>query len=258
MSREAPIFQVSIAETRTEIAAAQRLRYEVFVKELGADGPMIDHAAGLERDRFDDFATHILLRDKHRSPDDQIVGAYRVMTPADAARAGQFYCADEYDLAPLTQGGLRLMELGRSCIHKDYRGGPGLMHLWSGIADLVAAQKTDVLFGVASFHGTDVHALAAPLSLLHDRHLAPPPLRVGARQPGHHAMNLVPPDDIDRLAVMRQIPALIKAYLRLGAVVGDGAFIDHAFNTTDICLILATDAIGAMQRRIYARGRGLG
>ncbi len=258
MGHEAPTFQVSLAEDQDEVAEAQALRYQVFVEELGADGPLVDHAARRERDRFDDYATHILLRDLTRADDRQIVGAYRVMTSGDAQRAGQFYCEDEYDLDILKSSDARLLELGRSCIHKDYRGGPGLIHLWSGLADFVARHDIDLLFGVASFHGTDTSTLSAALSLLHHRHRAPDHLRVTAKADGCHPMDIIPLDKIDKVAALRDTPALIKAYLRLGAVVGDGAFIDHAFNTTDICLILQTDAIDAMRRSILTRGAGLG
>ena len=95
--------------------------------------------------------------------------------------AGQFYSEDEYDLAPLHRSGRSLLELGRSCIAKPYRGGPGIYHLWQGLADYVATHGIEILFGVASFHGTDPAPLAAPLSLLHHRYLAPPEMRVRAR-----------------------------------------------------------------------------
>ncbi len=232
-----------------DLRAAQRLRYDVFVDELGAVGPMVDHEQRLERDRFDAHATHFILRDIRRKADEQVIGVYRVMTETAAAAAGQFYCEDEYDLTRLKTSGHRLLELGRSCLHSDYRGGPAMMYLWAALAGFVAEQKIDLLFGVASFHGTDVQALAAPLSLLHARHLAPQDLRVTAKSPGAQPMDLVPQGDIDRVAAMRATPALIKAYLRLGGLVGDGAFVDRAFNTVDICLILPTEAVKALPRQ---------
>lgn len=258
MNREAPTFQVSLAQTDADLKAAQRLRYDVFVTELGATVPDADHLSRLERDRFDQHAVHVLLRDAMRPIDDQVVGTYRLLTAEGAEAAGQFYCEDEYDLAPLKTSGLRLLELGRSCVHPAYRGGHGLMHIWSALADFVAAESIDLLFGVASFHGTDPHALAEPLSLLHGLHMAPEEMRVTARTPGAHPMNMIPADDLDRVKAMRQIPALIKAYLRLGGMVGEGAYIDHDFNTVDICLILPTKAIDEMRRKIYGRGVGLG
>lgn len=256
--RAAPHFAVRHASGPEDLRAAQRLRYEVFVAELGGDGPLVDHAARLERDQFDAHADHILLLDQTRDTDDQVVGVYRVMTSAMAANAGRFYCADEYDLTPLHQSGKRLLELGRSCLHPDYRGGAGMLHLWAALARYVARHQIEVLFGVASFHGTDVASLAQPLSLLHHRHLAPESLRVSAIGPTAVSMNLESPEALDRVAAVRQTPALIKAYLRLGGTVGDGAFVDHVFNTTDICLILESEAIKGLQRAIVAKGAARG
>ncbi|MEL7098470.1 MAG: GNAT family N-acyltransferase [Pseudomonadota bacterium] len=243
-----PVFRVAFAQTDAEYRAAQRLRYDVFVAELGGDGPLVDHDARLERDRFDPYFDHLLLYDDARG---EVIGVYRMLDQDAARRAGQFYSEDEYDLAPLHGSGRRLLELGRSCLHPDYRGGPGMMHLWAALADYVAERKIDILFGTASFHGTDTGALAAPLSLLHHRHLSPAALRVRARSGTR--MDLLPEDQIDRRAAMRAVPSLIKAYLRLGGTVGEGAFVDHAFNTTDVCLVMDTAALNARQRNIYAR-----
>ncbi|WP_341366125.1 GNAT family N-acyltransferase [Yoonia sp. BS5-3] len=249
-----PDFDVSLAVSADDLDAAKRLRYDVFVTELGADGPGVDHAAYHEEDRFDPFAKHLLLRDRNLPAGRDVVGAYRLLTQKGAAAAGQFYCEDEYDLTPLKRSEKPLLELGRSCLHPDYRGGAGLMHLWQAVSDIVAREKIGILFGVASFHGTDADGLAGPLSLLHHRHLAPPHLRVTAKGDAARPLNTVPEDQIDRVAAMRQTPSLIKAYLRLGGCVGQGAFVDHAFNTTDICLILDTHNLTARGRKLYQGG----
>lgn len=246
-----PDFRVALAQGDADLTAAFRLRYEVFVRELGGGGPLVDHAAGLERDAFDPYFDHLLLWDDAVGA---LVGVYRMLRAEQAAAAGQYYSEDEYNLDPLRASGRRLLELGRSCVHADYRGGPAMYHLWGGLADYVARHEVDILFGVASFHGTDVQALAAPLSLLHHRHLAPEELRVQARAPHGVDMDIVDAAHIDRRAAMVQVPALIKAYLRLGGVVGQGAYVDHGFNTTDVCLIMDTAAMSARQQRIYGGG----
>ncbi|MEX0366853.1 MAG: GNAT family N-acetyltransferase [Ruegeria sp.] len=248
MPDRGPAFTVKIAETEDELRAAQRLRYDVFVRELGGGGEMVDHEAGLERDRFDPCFDHMLAIDDGSG---QVIGAYRLLRGDRAQAMGQFYSEDEYDLSVLKQSGRKLLELGRSCVHPDYRGGTAMYHLWNGLAGYVAEHGIEVLFGVASFHGTDVQALAQPLSMLHHNHLAPPDLRVRT-QPQHYVdMNLMEPEDLDRRKAMLEVPALIKAYLRLGGFVGEGAYIDHAFNTTDVCLILDTARMNERQRRIY-------
>ena len=178
--RTAPAFRVALARTEEELRAAQRLRYEVFVAELGGQGALVDHAAGLEKDRFDSAVDHLLLFDDARR-EQPVVGVYRLLREDQARAVGQFYSEDEYDLSPLRRSGRRLLELGRSCLHRDYRGGAAMMHLWQGVAEYVHTHGTEVLFGVASFHGTDPAPLAQPLSNLHYRHLAPEALRVRAR-----------------------------------------------------------------------------
>ncbi|MEQ8255577.1 MAG: GNAT family N-acyltransferase [Roseovarius confluentis] len=248
-------FTVRLARSEQDLHAAQRLRYDVFVAELGGDGPLVDHDAKLERDRFDAYFDHLLLADESRGG--EIVGVYRVLRDDQASEAGQFYSEDEYDISVLKSSGRRIMELGRSCLAEGYRGGAAMYHLWNGLAHYVADHGIEILFGVASFHGTDTSALAQPLSLLHHRHLAPEALRVRIVPANYQPLNLVPEDQIDRRAAMLQVPALIKAYLRLGGFVGDGAFIDHTFNTTDVCLVMDTAQLNARQKAIYSKGAGL-
>ena len=198
---------------------------------------------------------HLILIDHAREGGDmeQVVGVYRLLRDDQARAVGQFYSEDEYDLSVLKDSGRKLLELGRSCLHPDYRGGAAMYHLWNALAAYVFEHEIEILFGVASFHGTDTQALAQPLSMLFHNHLAPPDLRVRA-QPDHYAdMNIVPKDQLDRRAAMVQVPALIKAYLRLGGFVGDGAFIDHDFNTTDVCLIMDTQRMNEKQKSIYTK-----
>ncbi|MFD2739214.1 GNAT family N-acetyltransferase [Sulfitobacter aestuarii] len=244
-------FTVRLAETEAELRAAQRLRYDVFVTELGGGGPLVDHQQRLERDHLDPFFDHLLLIDNR---DGAVVGVYRLLRCEQARRAGAFYSEAEYDLTALKTSGRRLLELGRSCLHPAYRGGTAMHHLWSGLAKYVARHRIEVLFGVASFHGTDVNALAQPLSLLHHRHLAPENLRVHALEPAFQRMDMIAQEHLDRHRAMVQVPSLIKAYLRLGGCVGEGAYVDHAFNTTDVCLIMDTARLSPRQARIYGTG----
>ena len=258
MTPTEPHLSLRLARDARDLRAAQRLRYEVFVAELGGDGPMVDHAARLEADEFDPAFDHLLLIDQRRDAGalEDVVGVYRLLTGEKAETVGRFYSEGEYDLAPLRASGRRLLELGRSCVHRDYRGGTAMFHLWNGLADYVLERGIEVLFGVASFHGTDVQALRQPLAYLHHCHLAPPDLRVTARPEHRQAMDLLPADQVDRRAAMAATPALIKAYLRLGGFVGDGAWIDHAFNTTDVCLLMDTGRMSEKHRQFYVRKAG--
>lgn len=249
-----PQFRISIARSDEEIKAAQRLRYNVFVQELGGVAGSIDHAKKLEKDQFDLISDHMLLYDDAIG---EVVGVYRLLREDQSNHIGQFYSESEFDLSCLRQSGRRLLELGRSCLHADYRGGPAMYHLWNGLADYIKQHEIEILFGVASFHGTDIDRLVEPLSLLHHRYLAPPELRVKAQCNAFETAKLIEEIDLDRRLAMLKVPALIKAYLRLGGVVGEGAFVDHSFNTTDVCLCVDTTRINKRQARIYGGGEGL-
>ncbi len=248
-------FTLRLARDDRDLRAAQRLRYEVFVEELGGDGTLVDHEARLERDAFDPWFEHLLLIDNARDPADlnDVVGVYRLLTSDRMPLAGQYYSEDEFDLGPLKASGRRLLELGRSCVARDVRGGTAMFHLWNGLADYVLERRIEVMFGAASFHGVDATALAQPLSYLHHHHLAPDGLRVRARAGHRQEMDLVPEAALDRRLAMAGTPALIKAYLRLGGFVGDGAWIDHAFNTTDVCLVMDTARMSEKHRDYYTR-----
>ncbi|MBW7921954.1 MAG: GNAT family N-acetyltransferase [Rubellimicrobium sp.] len=247
MTADPPRYEVRLARDAEDLRAALALRYEVFADELGVHGASVDHARRLESDSFDPLCEHLLLVD-HAGPG--VVGTTRIIDSACAARAGGFYCASEFDLAPLLASGRALMEMGRTCLHPGHRGGAAMYHLWHGLARIVTARGVAVLFGAASLPGVDVAALAQPLSWLHTHHLAPQALRVRARQ----VPPVLPPERIDRRAAMLAMPALVKAYLRLGGVVGEGVYVDPDFNTTDVCLILDLDAMTPARRAIYAQG----
>ncbi len=248
MTAGLPQYEVRLARDPQEVRAALALRYSVFAAELGVRGPSVDHDARIETDRFDALCAHLVLVDPAEGA---IIGTTRLIDGECAARAGGFYCAAEFDLAPLLDSGRALMEMGRTCLHPSHRGGAAMYHLWHGLARIVTARDMAVLFGAASLPGTDVAALAQPLSWLQAHHLAPPALRV--RAIGPQGVPLLPPDSIDRRAAMLAMPALIKAYLRLGGVVGQGVFIDADFNTTDVCMILDLEAMTPARRAIYAQ-----
>lgn len=253
MTPETSYFETRLATTEADLLAAQRLRYRVFVDELGGDGALVDHAGRFERDEFDPIVDHLVLIDKRRSAADleHVVGAYRLLPGARAQGFGRFYCDSEYDLTTLRGSGRSLLELGRSCVDPAFRGGSGMFLLWNALAEYVLVQRIELLFGVASFHGIDIAALAQPLSWLHHHHLAPPQMRPRAHAPGFQTMDLIPKPQLERQTAMTGMPALIKAYLRMGGMIGEGAFMDRDFNTTDVFLMLDTLTMSQKHRKFY-------
>lgn len=253
MNSDSSFLEIRLAVSEQDLLAAQRLRYRVFVEELGGDGPLVDHEARLEKDEFDPIVDHLCLIDKRRSVQDldHVVGVYRLLPGDRAATFGRFYCDSEYDLTPLRETDRAVLELGRSCVDPEFRGGSAMFLLWNALADYVLDHGIEILFGVASFHGTDPSILAPSLSWLHHNALAPQELRPVARPDGFQSMELIAPDKLDRREAMVGMPALIKAYLRLGGLVGEGAYIDREFNTTDVFLMMDTKAMSDKHRKFY-------
>ncbi|HEY4124489.1 MAG TPA: GNAT family N-acyltransferase [Rhizomicrobium sp.] len=252
--------EVRLAETEEEVEAAQRLRYRVFYEEMSATPTPEMHAARRDFDRFDAFCDHLLVVDRAITDEEgqpSVVGTYRLMRDEDAKRAGGFYSAGEYDMAPMLKGlaaGTRHLELGRSCILKDYRTKPGTMQLlWRGVMAYVARFNIDLMFGCASLGGTDADALAAPLSYLYHFHLLPPELRVRARPELYVEMNRMPKEAVDPKEALRALPPLIKGYARAGALIGDGAVIDKQFGTTDVFIYLPVAQIDTRYRSRFGK-----
>lgn len=245
---------IRLAANSAEIEAAQRLRYRVFYEEMGAHPLPEIMSEKRDFDAFDDACDHLVVIDLSQPNQSTVVGTYRFIRPVHTTQLGGFYSAHEYDVTPLNQNGGQIMELGRSCVAAEFRNRNTMQLLWRGIAEYVSTHNIDLMFGCASFPGTNVQALAQPLSYLHHNHLAPDHLRARALSERYSAMHLLPSADVDRRQALSMLPPLIKGYLRAGAFVGDGAVIDHQFNTTDVCIIVKTDLITSRYAKHYELG----
>lgn len=237
----ARMLSVRMAGDEADIAAAQRLRWDIFYGAMGAAG---DTAAGRDVDPYDPVCDHLLVED-HADGAARVVGTYRLLRRSVAERHAGFYTAGEFDLGAVAQGDGELLELGRSCVAPHYRDAGTIQLLWRGIARYLADHGIDRMFGCASFPGTDPSTHAEALSYLYHNHLAPPALR-GRALPGRHVeMAMLPVGGYDQRRAMRLLPPLIKGYLRVGAMVGDGAVVDRPFNTVDVFMVMPVEAIAA-------------
>ena len=244
-----------VAKSDEDIRAAQRLRYKVFVEEMGASGEGVNEFDRLEADEFDSISDHLILIDKSRQANklDHVVGAYRLLGTEAAQANNGFYSESEFDISLLKECGRPIVELGRSCVHRDYRSKSVMYQLWNGLAAYVLDQGLEILFGVASFHGNDLEILDQPLSYLHYNHLAPSDVRVRALDDHYNSMQRLLPEEVDYRKAMKSIPILLKGYLRLGAFIGDGAFIDRDFNTIDVFVIIDTSRMSERHKEFYIR-----
>jgi len=227
--------EVRLATTQGEIEAAQRLRFEVFYREMSAQASPEMLASGRDFDDYDPLCEHLLVID--RADNDRVIGTYRLLRDSAAAKSGKgFYTAGEYDISAMlkARAGQRLLELGRSCVQKAYRTGTTMQLLWRGLVVYLLRNDIDLMFGCASLPGTDPKALALQLAYLYHFHLAPEIERVRALPNRYTAMDVMPKEAIDEAEALRALPPLIKGYIRAGARIGDGAVIDRQFGTTDV------------------------
>lgn len=245
-------FEVRLAESPLEVDAAQALRYRVFYDELGAAPTPEMRRTERDFDDFDGICDHLLVIDRAKSNGVPcIVGTYRLMRKSVAEKAGGFYSAQEYDLSALINYPGEIMELGRSCVHADYRKGAVMQLLWRGVSEYSREHTVGIMFGCASFHGTEPDALRKPLSYLYHHHLAPDELRTRALDGLYVDMSRLSAEDLDDAEAVSELPPLLKGYMRIGGYVGDGAVIDRQFNTTDVCIIVETKQLTEKYQRHY-------
>ncbi len=231
---------------------AQALRYHVFVHEMKADVPQAAHDAKRDFDAYDTLCDHLLVRHHEEGKPPRIIGTYRMLRDTELPDGTGFYSEDEYDITRLKASGKKLLEVGRSCTHPDFRNKVAMQLLWRGIGEYVMHHKIDYLFGCASFAGTDPQDHAQGLSYLYHHHLADEAICPRTIDAHFVDMNLMPAEDINEKRAFFKLPILVKGYLRLGGKVGNGAFIDHAFDTTDILMIVHTASVSDKHASKYA------
>ncbi len=257
-AREARIYgrvgdlEVRMAAGTKDVRRAQRLRYDVFYREMSATPSLLAELRRRDEDPYDAICDHLLVVDRAataapwQSRKPHVVGTYRLLRQDVAKRHFGFYTQGEYNIAPLLARHAathRFLELGRSCVLKPYRNRRTVELLWHGLWTYVREQRLDVMIGCASFEGTDPKAHAMALSYLYHNARPPEEWRCAAHQHLYQRMDLLLKEAIDAKAALKALPPLIKGYLRLGAFVGDGAVIDHQFGTTDVLIILPVEKI---------------
>jgi putative hemolysin len=231
-SNLAPRGQISVTWARhlDEVRSAQRLRYSIFVGEMGArvQTPL----AGHDIDSFDEYCEHLIVRDQNTQ---EVVGTYRVLTPVQSKRMGGNYTQTEFDLSSLSTIQDRMVELGRSCVHPNYRQGSVILSLWGALAEFMVRNHLDVMIGCASIpmlHNGAIsgQAAASIWAQLKETHMAPVDLQV-------KPWLALPVDQYSTLQPIEP-PALIRGYLKLGAKVLGAPAWDPDFNTADLPMLM--------------------
>lgn len=227
-----PRLYISLARNPAEVAEAQRLRYKVFAEEMGAQ---LSGTGGLDIDGFDAFCDHLLVRE---SATHQVIGTYRILSPHQANKAGGYYSAGEFDISRLSHLFGSTVELGRACVHQDYRNGGTITLLWAGLAKYMQMHNYEYMIGCASVPIHDGGHMAASLyHKLKDEYLSPQEYRVFPHNP-------LPIASLNK-DMQVVCPPLIKGYLRLGAYIcGEPAW-DAYFNSADMLVMLPLSKINS-------------
>ena len=234
-------FTVKIAETDFELKKAQHLRYKIFFKYEKAKNKPINKIFKRDFDFYDKVSDHIIIIDNNINNNENVVGTYRLLRGNFAKIYKGFYTEQEFDISNLKKhfSNSNMLELGRSCVHPDYRSGIILKLLWQGISNYINNYKIKILFGCASFHGTDPKKFRNEFNLLRKNFCLNDDLNVKSLQKNPiHFQTLQ-----DEKMVFKNLPPLIKGYLRAGGMMSKDYFIDKEFNTIDFCVVVFTDQI---------------
>ena len=245
---------VKLAEKKSELKNAQALRYSVFYKEKKAKPTISKKILRLDFDKLDKFADHLIVIAKNKKGiKNKIIGTYRLLRGDMANRLGGFYTSSEFDLSTILSSYKhnQILELGRSCVHKNYRNGTTMNLLWKAIAEYVQLYDIKILLGCASFHGTDVMKYSNELSYLRKNFSLSDDLSVKSLDKNIYPTYTKTSSDINNLSTFLKLPPLIKGYLRVGGKVSYDCFVDYKFNTIDLCVIVNTEKIDKKYKKKY-------
>ena len=237
--------ETRLAQTAEEVKQAQSLRYDIFYRERDRAGDWQTRATGRDVDRFDAYCDHLLVIDRSLPDDRKIVGTYRLLHGEQQRKAGQYYSENEFELAPLfaTHSGKRFLEVGRSCVRPGHRSRRTMELMWQGIFAFVLRHQIDILFGCASFPGTDPAAHGATLAWLADNAVLPNDSDCPPKGAPAIALNGTNNEPLDARSAFKALPPVLKGYMRLGAKVASHAVIDESFDTMDVLVVLDMAAV---------------
>ncbi len=212
-----------------KVKAAQRLRYQVFSEEYGSD--LGATTPGIDADGYDDVCEHLTVTDADTG---ELVATTRILHQDDHGAVGGFYSSGEFNLSALDQLPGTVAELGRTCVHPDYRNGGTITLLWAAIAEYLTERQVDYLIGCASIALGEGYNVAAIDQHIRENHRAPAQYRVSPR----YRLESLPGDPLEN---GKRMPPLLKAYLRMGAKVCGEPCWDPDFNCLDYFILLAVD-----------------
>lgn len=248
---ESENYIIKLVQTKSELKQAQALRYSVFYKEKRAKASLQKKIIKLDYDKIDKFADHLIVLDKNTK--NKVVGTYRLIRGDIAGLFGGFYSSSEFNLENIINNyqNNHILELGRSCVHQNYRNGSIMNLLWKAIAEYVKLFDIKVLIGCASFSGKDPLKYTEELSYLKENFSLPKNFSIKSYDNNIYPAFKLNDKNLNQLRTFAKLPPLIKGYLRVGGKVSDSFFVDHNFNTIDLCVVVRTNDIDKKYKKKY-------
>ena len=228
-------FTVRVTQCPKDILQAQRLRYDVYYTET-----MRSNVEELDVDPFDAVCEHLVVEENATK---KIVGTYRLISREAAQACGRFYSEAEFNLEKLLQCGVRILELGRACVHADYRTQGVIRLLWKGLLSYTTRHRIKYLFGCASFPGLDTAIYRHAFSYLHYARLAPENIRPNVLPKGECKIDILAPEAVEVTKAWSEMPSLLRGYLQVGGWVGNGVFQDDEFRCFDMCVVVDVERL---------------
>ena len=248
-------YEVRLTNTEEERRQVRRLRYKVFCEEEGAIATKKQKDLHEEYDKFDTYAEYLAVFHKGK-----IIGTYRIIDKDAAEKMGGFYSESEFDISKIKNSGKNIVEVSRACVAVEYRDKKTpLRLLWMGLNEYIEHNKIDVLFGMASWKGTNPSLSSEAISYLYHNHLSPLELRATVDKSKLSKdidtkltkMDILPKNSIDINTARKKMPPLIKGYLDLNATFGDGIFVDKHFNSHEVFVVLRTQDINPVYKKFF-------
>ncbi len=228
-------FIVRVTQRSEDILQAQRLRYEVYYTET-----MRSNVEELDVDPFDEVCEHLVVEETSTG---KIVGTYRLISREAAEYCGKFYSQSEFNLERLLQSNARILELGRACVHANYRTQGVIRLLWKGLLSHTNRHRIKYLFGCASFPGLDASIYQHGFSYLHYARTAPEHICPKVLPKGALNVAILPPEEVHVTRAWSEIPSLLRGYLQVGGWVGQGVFQDDEFRCFDMCVVVNVEQL---------------
>ena len=219
---------IKLAETKEELEQIYRLRYFDLILDYNKN--QINENE-MDKDEYDEICDQMIAVDKNTN---KVIGTYRLLKNSRLPDGMKFLAETEFDISPLKK--YEVLEVGRAVVKPEYRDGSTITMLWKGVIRYAVSENIDFMIGTASFHGVDVNKYKDSLSYLHYNHLSPEDIRCSVNKTTWSRIDLK--EDYDPLEAKKNLPPLIKGYLRLGATIGEGAYLDIPFNSLDVLIVL--------------------